>query len=111
MKTILKAGLFALTAGFASAAYAGEVVIMDSSTDALMAGDMVPDTQSVNIPGGAVVTLIMADGETRIVNGPYEGPIGEARSSEEALETLTASRGSETKVLGAVRAPKWDTSE
>lgn len=103
------AGAFLLTSSFG--AYAGDVVVMDSTADMLVPGDMVNDGKVVDIPSGSVVTLIMADGETRVVNGPYSGPIGKAQSSSDTLDSLTASRGGETKVLGAVRAPKWDVED
>lgn len=103
------ASAFLLVSSFG--AHAGDVVVMDSTADMLMPGDMVNDGKVVDIPSGAVVTLIMADGETRIVNGPYAGPIGEAQSSADTLDSLTASRGGETKVLGAVRAPKWNVED
>ena len=105
----IAAGAFFLAS--ALGAQAGDVVVMDSSADSLIPGDMVDDAKVVDIPSGAVVTLIMADGETRVVNGPYAGPIGQAQSSADTLESLTASRGGETKVLGAVRAPKWDVED
>lgn len=105
----IAAGALLLTSAYG--ANAGDVVVMDSSADTLIPGDMVDEAKAVDIPSGAVVTLIMADGETRVVNGPYSGPIGQAQSSADTLDSLTASRGGETKVLGAVRAPKWDVED
>lgn len=93
---------------FGSAAQAADVVVMDSSVASIAAGSIVPDSASVDIPAGGAVVLIMADGETRSVIGPYSGPIGAAQSSGDALAQSNA--GSDTKVLGAVRAPKWEQS-
>ncbi|QIE54059.1 hypothetical protein G5B40_00545 [Pikeienuella piscinae] len=91
---------------------AADVVILDSSVGALGAGAVVDEAQPVSIPAGASVTMIMANGETRLVEGPYSGPLAAATGrSGGAASALTASRGGETRVLGAVRAPKWELTE
>lgn len=95
----------------ATSAFAGDVVVLDSTAAAIAPGSIMNDAAAVDIPSGAVVTLIMADGETRTVAGPYAGPVGQAKSADNGVNALTASRGSETKVLGAVRAPNWEQSE
>lgn len=99
-------------AGAAKAASAADVVVLDSTVATIAAGDVVAETLPVNIPGGGSVTIILASGETLVLSGPYSGPIGEARIVEAAgLDGITATRGGDTKVLGAVRAPKWDIAE
>ena len=107
-----KSGLFvAVTAAFviSGAAQAADVVVLDSSTSSVAAGDVVSADLQVTIPGGASVTVILPNGETKIIQGPYAGAIGSADEVESAgLEALTATRGGETKVLGAVRAPNWE---
>ncbi len=95
----------------AGTAFAADVVVLDSTASSIAPGSILSDAAAVDIPGGAVVTLIMADGETRSVSGPYSGPVGDARSSDGGVSALTASRGSETKVLGAIRAPKWEQTD
>lgn len=95
----------------AGTAFAADIVVLDSSASAIAPGSILNDAAAVDIPGGATVTLIMADGETRTVSGPYSGPVGEAQSAEGGVSALTASRGSETKVLGAIRAPQWEKTE
>lgn len=108
----LLGALVFVASSFGSAAYAADIVILDSSTSALQVGDVVPAEQSVAIPSGAVVTLIMANGETRVVDGPYSGPLGDASGGEGGgIGALNADRGGETRVLGAVRAPQWEISE
>ena len=92
----------------AGSAFAADVVVLDSTASSIAPGSIMNDAAAVDIPGGAVVTLIMADGETRTVAGPYTGPVGQAQSADAGVSALTASRGSETKVLGAIRAPKWE---
>ena len=93
------------------AAFAADVVVLDSTATAIAPGSIINDRAQVDIPGNAVVTLIMPDGETRTVAGPYTGPVGDAKSADGGVSALTASRGSETKVLGAIRAPKWEQQD
>ncbi len=95
----------------AGSAFAADVVVLDSTASAIAPGSILNDAAAVDIPGGASVTLIMADGETRTVAGPYSGPVGEAKSADGGVSALTASRGSETKVLGAIRAPQWEKTD
>ena len=95
----------------AGAAFAADVVVLDSTASAIAPGSIINDRAEVNIPGNATVTLIMPDGETRTVAGPYTGPVGDAKSADGGVSALTASRGSETKVLGAIRAPKWEQQD
>ncbi|MGB0507692.1 MAG: hypothetical protein ACPGGK_16000 [Pikeienuella sp.] len=111
MKNTWTAWAAALALTFGSSFAIADVVILDSTSDALVIGDVLEDSVLVDIPEGALVTLIDGLGETKIVAGPYSGPIGSATSSDGGLEALTASRGSETKVLGAVRAPQWDVED
>ena len=96
---------------FAATALAADVVVLDSTASAIAPGSIFNDRAVVEIPGDAVVTLIMPDGETRTVAGPYSGPVGEAKSADGGVSALTASRGSETKVLGAIRAPQWEQQD
>lgn len=109
----MKRHLFTITGAvagvvMAGAAFAADVVVLDSTASAIEPGSIIDDRAQVQIPGDAIVTLIMPDGETRTVAGPYSGPVGEAQSADGGVSALTASRGSETKVLGAIRAPKWE---
>ena len=110
--TVLAAIAALALAGAAKAASAADVVVLDSTISSIAAGDVVAEDAPVAIPGGGSVTIILASGETLILSGPYNGPIGEARTVEAAgLDGITATRRGETKVLGAVRAPKWDISD
>ena len=108
----VRTGIIAATiAGFAfaTAAQAEDVVILDSTVASVAIGDVLSDQQNVSIPGGESVTRMLASGDTKILSGPYDAPIGAAEQIEGAsLDDLTASRGGDTKVLGAVHAPKWE---
>lgn len=93
----------------ANVAQAADVVILDSTVAALAPGDVLPDTREVSVPAGAFLSVILASGETILVKGPYSGPIGAMGDvSAPGVAELTGARGGETKVLGAVRAPKWE---
>ena len=96
---------------FGGAAKADDVVILDSTVASIGIGDVLSDATAVSIPSGESVTLILSSGDTKILAGPYSGPIGAAENVESAgLDDITASRGGDTKVLGAVRAPKWEVT-
>lgn len=110
-RTALLAAIMAAAMTWGSAK-ADDVVILDSTVDTLAPGAVVPDTKKVDIPAGAFVSLILASGETRVVNGPFVGEIGRTDNvASVGVGELTGARGGETKVLGAVRAPKWEVSD
>ena len=108
---------FAVTAMIAmifasKAVAAGDVVILDSTAPQVAVGDVIDDARPVVIPAGASVSMIMSDGETRLVEGPYEGPLAAALGEAGgAAAALSSSRGGDTRVLGAIRAPKWELDE
>ena len=94
-----------------SAASASDYVILDSTAAGIEPGIVVDGMADIAIPEGAQVVLIDPNGETLVVSGPFQGNlVGAASSGEEslgeALEQMTTTRGSDTTVLGAVRAPK-----
>lgn len=98
----------ALCAGAASAA---DYVILDSTAAGIEPGIVVDGGADVSIPNGAQVVLIDPAGETVVVDGPYDGTLSAAAASGQeglgsALGRLTTSRGEDTTVLGAVRAPQ-----
>jgi len=102
--------LASIGAAFAPQAPAADAVVLESSVDALTVGAVINDQQSISIPAGRSVTVIMADGETRVISGAYSGTLAAATGSASgAASALTGSRGADTRVLGAVRAPKWES--
>lgn len=110
--TALATAAFALALVSGGAARADDVVILDSTVATLAPGAVLSDTKSVDIPAGEFVSLIMGSGETRLIKGPYSGQIGATGQVAKAgVAELTGARGGETKVLGAVRAPKWDIAD
>ncbi|MEM7546095.1 MAG: hypothetical protein AAF367_11215 [Pseudomonadota bacterium] len=94
-------------------AWAEDYVILDSNAAGIEPGIVVDGTADVSIPAGATLVLIDPQGETRVVEGPFDGPLvaAQARSDDsfsETLDRLTTSRGQDTKVLGAVRGTLID---
>ena len=108
-----------LTAGFGAAlatalatgaATAEDYVILDSNAAGIEPGLVVDGTADIAIPEGATVVLIDPSGDTLVVEGPFSGRLAAAAaegddSIGDALNRLTTTRGEDTKVLGAVRAP------
>lgn len=95
----------------ATAAAASDYVILDSTAEGIAPGIVVASNADISIPAGAQIVLIDPSGETLVVDGPFAGAVSSAAASGDtsvtgALESLTATRGSDTTVLGAVRAPK-----
>ncbi|MEM7268371.1 MAG: hypothetical protein AAF401_03855 [Pseudomonadota bacterium] len=83
-----------------------DIVVLESTVASIEPGSIIAEEATLELPAGASLMLISEQGETRIVTGPYSGPAGDARANGD--ESLFATRGRETKVLGAVRAPKWE---
>ena len=95
----------------ASAAAATDYVILDSTAAGIEPGIVVDGAADIAIPEGAEIVLIDPAGETLVVTGPFAGNLSNAAAAGQeglgdALERMTSSRGADTTVLGAVRAPK-----
>lgn len=89
-------------------AIAEDYVILDSNVVGIEPGIVVDGRAAVSIPKGAQLVMIDPLGETRVVEGPFDGPLVTAAtrsddSFSDTLDRLTTSRGKDTKVLGAVR--------
>lgn len=109
---LIAAAAFGATA-LGGAALASDYVILDSTAAGIEPGIVVDGAADITIPEGAKIVLIDPAGETLVVSGPFSGNLTAAASAGEgglgdALEQMTTSRGSDTTVLGAVRAPKVD---
>ncbi|MEL7462892.1 MAG: hypothetical protein AAFN79_02430 [Pseudomonadota bacterium] len=95
----------------ASAAAASDYVILDSTAEGIEPGIVVASNADIAIPEGAQIVLIDPAGETLVVEGPFAGAVSSAAATGDTsvggtLESLTTTRGTDTTVLGAVRAPK-----
>lgn len=112
MRVICRSIVFgAIAASFGATAYASDYVILDSSAAGIEPGIVVDGTADIAIPAGAKVVMIDPNGETLVVDGPFNGPLtAAARSGDQSigstLESLTTTRGEDTTVLGAVRGPR-----
>ena len=90
-------------------ASASDLVVLESNVSALAPGSVVPASQQVQLGGEAKIVMITADGTTRSVTGPYNGPLGRAGADAPGvLERLTTQREDSNHVVGAIRAPTWD---
>ncbi|MGB0507693.1 MAG: hypothetical protein ACPGGK_16005 [Pikeienuella sp.] len=87
-----------------------DFVILESDAAGIDAGLVVNAGANITVPEGATVLVINDEGQTMMVLGPFTGKLGDAGevASEEMLGRITAARQSETKVLGAVRAPRFE---
>lgn len=108
LNLMIAAAAAAMVAGASAAA---DYVILDSNAAGIEPGIVVDGAADVAIPEGAQVVLIDPAGETVVVEGPYSGTLAAAAATGQeglgsALSRLTTSRGDDTTVLGAVRAPQ-----
>ena len=101
-----------LAGGFTAPAVAADYVVLDSDAAGIEIGLVARGGAHINIPEGATVVLIDPAGETRVVPGPFSGPISQAAANGAndagVFERLTTQRGADTTVLGASRAPKFE---
>ncbi|MGG7565622.1 hypothetical protein ACQ5SO_05605 [Rhodovulum sp. DZ06] len=105
----MKRSIFALALLAAAPAAAGDLYVVDSTAAALPVGAFAADTQLVALAAGETVTLIAEDGSTRVISGPYKGPIaGGAADTPGALARIARAREDSAQVVGAIRAPAWD---
>ena len=111
LRSTMKSIAGGLAAAFmANAAWAADFVILDSTAAGIEAGIVVDGEAEITIPDGAQIVVIDPAGETRMVDGPFTGRLSAAaeRGAEglgTAIDSMTTTRGEDTKVLGAVRSP------
>ncbi len=90
-------------------AYAGQLVVIASSADALALGDIVDGATLIEVPVGAAVTLVAPDGRTVSLEGPYQGaPDKSANSKDLSLldslsQLLTGDSGEKLAVFRSAR--------
>ncbi|MGB0852685.1 MAG: hypothetical protein ACPGVA_16340 [Pikeienuella sp.] len=92
-------------------ANAGEYVVLDSDAAGIEPGLVSAGDATITVPEGATVVLIDPAGETRVVSGPYVGPVEQARTAADdsgVWDRLTARRSQDSTTLGASRAPKFE---
>lgn len=95
-----------------SASVAAEYVVLGSTGTSLTQGAVIDAAQPIDVPAGAKVTLMGADGTPVSIEGPFAGKpadrIGTATGDTKvsALSSLFQSQKKSTASLGAVRAAK-----
>ena len=109
--SIWLAAVFAFAPVLSGSAVAADYVVLDSDAAGIEPGLVATGEAVISIPSGATVVLIDPAGETRVVTGPFSGPVSQAASAggdSGVLDRLTAGREQERTTLGARRAPKFD---
>lgn len=113
MRSVLTAILAALAQfAFASMASAAPVVILAGDAGGAGPGSIVDDSLVVSLPAGASLMFNDANGQTRTLQGPYDGPIGATANTgaqSSGLDRLIAARKAEQSRLGAIRAAPGQT--
>lgn len=85
-----------------------DLVVLESNTPALPAGQLVDDAL-LNVPVGATITVLSANGQSMTVKGPHSGALPETAKSEDnsrlnaALSRLISDNATTSSSLGAVR--------
>lgn len=98
-----------LAFALSSAAWAAEVVILESTLASFTPGQAVPGETRVTLKAGDLINVLTADGQTQIHNGPYDGPLANSASngwsgSLSVVSSLIGEAEAERKRLGATRA-------
>ena len=117
-RNVLLAGLVMVAGLFASVAQASEIVVIESTAPGVEAGVFLDSADAVSIPAGASILIVEADGSTRTVEGPFDGPLGAAAAPDADsaglmanLGKLISEREEEEQVLGAIRTAPGQVAE
>ena len=76
MRPVLVSFLAFLWAVLAQGAFAGQLIVIDSTAPELMPGQVVDGSKVLGIAAGARVTLIAEDGRVTTLKGPFSGRPG-----------------------------------
>lgn len=95
MFRIVVSGLVATVAGAGLSvplqqAYADALVIASKSPN-IRAGSILPDDRTLELSAGETVTMLMADGRTRTITGPFAQPVASFSKGRPADDTLWTS--------------------
>lgn len=88
---------------------AADLVVLESNTPALRAGQLVDDA-SLDLPAGATITVLSANGLSTTVTGPHSGALPAAEKTKDnsrlsaALSRLIVDNATTSSSLGAVRS-------
>jgi len=99
----------------AEAAFAGQLVVIDSSAPGLTPGAILDDSKPIELAAGTTVTLVSESGKVTNLKGPFSGlpgPAGKSAGGGSGGGSLTASLAklvggqSATSKLGVMRSNK-----
>ena len=93
------AGLLLAGVGMAAA----DFVVLESNVPALAPGAIEPPNRQVALGPGARLVLIEPDGATRLVLGPFTGPLGRAGAPRPSVLERFKAAPRKGLTLGAVR--------
>lgn len=84
-----------------------ETQVLESDVPELPAGTKIADETRIVIPDGMTLrVLVISDGETKTLNGPYEGTIADYKEDLSWWERITGRRKNTDAPIGATRGIK-----
>ncbi|GGF15329.1 hypothetical protein GCM10011611_21390 [Aliidongia dinghuensis] len=104
-RLLFAAGALALAVGWAQAE---DAVVISSSMPAQVPGLIVTDTQTLNLPAGGSIALLLRSGQMVRIRGPFDGtlaaatPTGATSGAAGLIEALRG-QGVDASVIGAGR--------
>jgi hypothetical protein len=111
-KALVPALLFGaplLTVGAMPGAQAAQLIVVETRGSDLKTGQSVDGGAPLNLPAGARVVMVSAEGTTLTLKGPFNGPPegdgggGKGNKVADSLKNLVAARAADTTSLGAAR--------
>ncbi len=76
MRPVLASFLAFLWVAMAQGAFAGQLIVIDSTAPELVPGQVVDGSKVLGVAAGARVTLIAEDGQVTTLKGPFTGRPG-----------------------------------
>lgn len=105
------AAVGALACLFAPASANAEVIVLQSTAPGLKAGQVLKDSDTVNIPAGKTAMLVLPNGSTKTISGPASGPAGSFSKGVnrnaallDAVKKYVATGGTSSGSVGAMRS-------
>ena len=109
MRSVVASLLAVLSVLGAGGAFAGQLVIIDSTVPELASGQILDSSKPLNLGAGAQITVIGEDGKVTTLKGPYSGaPGGKAAPAGDtglvaSLSRLIEGQGKQSATLGVMR--------
>ena len=112
MRPVLASFLAFLWVAMAQGAFAGQLIVIDSTAPELAPGQVVDGSKVLGIAAGARVTLIAEDGRVTMLKGPFSGRPGAGPSAPggsgliDSLSRLVGGRSAASGALGVMRGSR-----